>query len=195
MLMDFEKLNPGDCVIQNGGNSAVGQAVIQLCRELGLKCVSLIRPREDFKAIKAKLLSLGNKDTIVITDDELRSSMKGKAQLGLNSVGGKSATEIIRALEPSRTLVTYGGMSRQPVIVPTSHLIFNDIRLKGFWMTRWNTENTIEARTKMLETIGGLMQANKFAPPEHKLVPLAKYRDFLEMKGYSGFKYIISFEQ
>lgn len=99
MLTDFEKLNPGDCVIQNGGNSAVGQAVIQLCREFGLKCVSLIRPREDFKVVKAKLLNLGNNDTIVITDDELRSSMKGmKAQLGLNCVGGKSATEILRVL-------------------------------------------------------------------------------------------------
>lgn len=26
MLKDFESLKPGDCVIQNGGNSAVGQS-------------------------------------------------------------------------------------------------------------------------------------------------------------------------
>lgn len=31
-------------------------------------------------------------------------------------------------------MVTYGGMSKQPIIVPTSHLIFKGIALQGFWM-------------------------------------------------------------
>jgi len=30
MLQDFKKLSPGDTVIQNGANSGVGQAIIQL---------------------------------------------------------------------------------------------------------------------------------------------------------------------
>ena len=30
MLRDFTNLNAGDCIIQNGANSAVGQAVIQV---------------------------------------------------------------------------------------------------------------------------------------------------------------------
>lgn len=99
MLKDFEKLEPGDCVIQNGGNSAVGQAVIQLCREFGLKCVSLVRPRDDFKQLKAKLMTLGNSDTVIITDDDLRGMMRDfKAKLALNCVGGKSATDIMRVL-------------------------------------------------------------------------------------------------
>jgi trans-2-enoyl-CoA reductase len=77
----------------------VGQAVIQLCREFGLKCVSLIRPRDNFKDVKAKLQKLGNTDTIVITDEDLRGMMKDfKAQLALNCVGGKSATDILRVL-------------------------------------------------------------------------------------------------
>jgi mitochondrial enoyl-[acyl-carrier protein] reductase / trans-2-enoyl-CoA reductase len=33
-------------------------------------------------------------------------------------------------------MVTYGGMSMQPVVVPTSLLIFKDLRLRGFWMSR-----------------------------------------------------------
>jgi len=99
ILKDFENLQPGDCVIQNGGNSGVGQAVIQLCREFGLKCVSLVRPREDFKQLKAKLLALGNSDTTIITDEDLRGMMKDfKAQLALNCLGGKSATDILRML-------------------------------------------------------------------------------------------------
>ncbi len=33
-------------------------------------------------------------------------------------------------------MVTYGGMSMQPVSVPTSLLIFKDLRVRGFWMSR-----------------------------------------------------------
>ena len=35
-------------------------------------------------------------------------------------------------------MVTYGGMSRKPVSVATSHLIFKQIQLRGFWMGQWN---------------------------------------------------------
>lgn len=34
-------------------------------------------------------------------------------------------------------MVSYGGMSKQPVQVPTGTLIFNDISLRGFWISRW----------------------------------------------------------
>jgi trans-2-enoyl-CoA reductase len=45
-------------------------------------------------------------------------------KLGLNCVGGKSASELIRKLGQKGVMVTYGGMSREPVTVPTSLLIF-----------------------------------------------------------------------
>lgn len=35
----------GDTVIQNGANSAVGQAVIQLAREMGVNTVNVVRNR------------------------------------------------------------------------------------------------------------------------------------------------------
>ncbi len=37
-------------------------------------------------------------------------------------------------------MVTYGGMSRRPVTVPTAPFIFRDLTLRGFWMTRWTQE-------------------------------------------------------
>lgn len=32
-------------------------------------------------------------------------------------------------------MVTYGAMSQQPLSVPPGLLIFNDVRLRGFWLT------------------------------------------------------------
>ena len=45
MLLDFAPLKKGDWVVQNGGNSGVGQMVIQLARIRGFKTVNIIRDR------------------------------------------------------------------------------------------------------------------------------------------------------
>ena len=47
-------------------------------------------------------------------------------------------------------MVTYGGMSRKPVSLATSHLIFKQIQLHGFWMGQWNErQGRSEARMEM----------------------------------------------
>lgn len=52
MLKDFVPLKPGDTVIQNGGNSAVGQLVIQLCKIWNYKSVSVVRDRPNIQELK-----------------------------------------------------------------------------------------------------------------------------------------------
>ena len=39
------------------------------------------------------------------------------------------------ALHVGGTVVTYGGMSMQPVSIPTSLLIFKDLQFRGFWLS------------------------------------------------------------
>jgi len=93
-------------------------------------------------------------------------------------------------------MVTYGGMSRQPIIIPTSSLIFKDVRLTGFWMTRWNATHSLEERQKMLDDLAGLALTGRWTPPAHKTLPLAKYRDALDsaLKGYTNVKTIFKFD-
>ena len=43
LLHEFVKLQPGDVVIQNGGSSMVGQAVIQMARDMGLRTINISR--------------------------------------------------------------------------------------------------------------------------------------------------------
>lgn len=45
MLEEFVDLQPGDVVVQNAANSAVGQYVIQMARNKGLRTVNIVRPR------------------------------------------------------------------------------------------------------------------------------------------------------
>ena len=43
LLRDFRNLKPGDVIIQNGANSMVGMAVIQMALQLGIKTINIIR--------------------------------------------------------------------------------------------------------------------------------------------------------
>ncbi|ORX73032.1 NAD(P)-binding protein [Linderina pennispora] len=119
MLRDFASLNPGDYVIQNGANSGVGRAVIQLAKQLDVRTINVVRDRDSFDELASELQGLG-------ADIRRLKSLEAPVRLGFNCGG---------------SLVSYGGMSRQPVTLPTSLLLFKDIRAYGFWMNRWYETN------------------------------------------------------
>ena len=203
MLKDFVKLNPGDCVIQNGANSAVGQAVHQLCKAWGFKSVGVVRSRPDIEQLKTYLKSLGA--TEVLTEEEIRTTTlfkEGKLpkpKLAFNCVGGKSATEVTRHLADKGVMVTYGGMSREPVVAATAALIFKDIAFRGFWMTRWTKENPQSPeRQEMFKELCELMEQKKFVAPVHELVPLKNFKNAAEaalnFKGFTGKKFILNMQ-
>ncbi|XP_072465720.1 enoyl-[acyl-carrier-protein] reductase, mitochondrial isoform X3 [Notamacropus eugenii] len=163
MLLDFEQLQPGDSVIQNGANSAVGQAVIQIAAALGLRTINIVRDRPDLQKLTDRLKDLGAEH--VFTEEEMRKpEMKDffknfpRPQLALNCVGGKSSTELMRHLGHGGTMVTYGGMARQPITASVSSFIFKDLKLRGFWMTQWKKDQGTgagDAKTKTPSILQG----------------------------------------
>ncbi|KAG8767543.1 mitochondrial 2-enoyl thioester reductase [Ceratobasidium sp. 428] len=145
MLSDFRDLSEGDYVIQNGANSAVGQAVIQIAAARKLHTINVVRNRPNLEELKQHLISLGA--THVITDEQLadkatRSKVKEWTQgkdikLGLNCVGGKMTTILAGYLGHNAALVSYGAMSKSPLSLPTSLFIFKNLVSYGYWQSRW----------------------------------------------------------
>jgi trans-2-enoyl-CoA reductase len=163
LLKDFADLKPGDVVVQNAANSAVGLAVIQLCKSRGIRTINIIRsPRPNQDDLVERLKLLGG--DIVVTDQYANSSaMKTlisdlpKAKLGLNAVGGDSARTLARFLGDNAQLVTYGGMSRKPITLPTGPFIFNNITARGFWLTKWVENSSRSEREEMLRELNDLV--------------------------------------
>lgn len=163
MLSDFVPLKAGDVLIQNGATSGVGQAIIQLAKARGIKTINILRERPQLQETIDSLKSLGA--DVVVTDDfacgkGMRDVMASlpKPLLGLNCIGGKTSLEISRMIADGGVMVTYGGMSRQPVQVPTGRLIFNDIQLRGFWLSRWTMTHPKSERMAMLNEIADLIR-------------------------------------
>ncbi|XP_067862899.1 enoyl-[acyl-carrier-protein] reductase, mitochondrial isoform X3 [Heptranchias perlo] len=175
----------GDSVIQNAANSGVGQAAIQIAKAMGLKTINIIRDRPDLQQLTDSLKSMGA--DYVITEEALRKpEMKElftkvpRPRLALNGVGGKSATEILRHLEKGGTIVTYGGMAKQPVVVPVSALIFKDVKIRGFWVTQWKRDHGHDLLQKMISMLCDFIQAGKLTAPVCTEVQFQDYQTALK---------------
>ncbi|RLL95324.1 hypothetical protein CFD26_105040 [Aspergillus turcosus] len=172
---DWDWLRAGEeWLIQNGANSGVGRAAIQLAREWGIKTLNVVRERktpEETDALKKELYDLGA--NAVVTEAELLSgdfknmvnefTRQGKEpiRLALNCVGGKSATALAKTLAPNSHLVTYGAMSKQPVSLPSGLLIFKNLVFDGFWVSRWGDKHP-ELKENTINDVLELTRTGKF---------------------------------
>lgn len=139
ILSQFVDLKPGDWVLQSAANSAVGEYIVQLARQRGLKTVNLVR-RE---ALAPELTALGA--DVVLTDGpdlaaRIALATGGAAiSLAIDAVGGEIFSRMVESLATGGTIVTYGSLSRQPPVLNSIAIIFNDVRVRGFWLSRWFT--------------------------------------------------------
>ena len=179
LLEDFVGLEAGDWVVQNAGNSAVGLAVVQLCRARGIRTASLVRREEAIEPLRER-----GGDLVVLDDREAPKAIRaarGKARmpLGLNSVGGPSVLNLANSVSDGGIVVTFGAMSGEKIRFPTRQLIFNDVRFAGFWMDRWNRERGEEERRALLGRVFDAIAAGELETPVERVYPLDDFADAL----------------
>lgn len=189
LLHDFVDLQPGDWIIQNAGNSAVGFYVAQLANKLGLKCISIVRDADKWDQPLRKAGA-----TLVLNDErdypkQLPTLTGGaKPRLALNSVGGESAMNLIKATGDHGVVVTFGGMTGDKVRFPTRFLIFNDIQLRGFWMDRWFRSAPTGEAADLMQQVYDLISEGTFEGPVDSTFPLTKALEAVEQAAASGRK-------
>ena len=57
-------------------------------------------------------------------------------------------------------------MSRKPLSLPASMLIFKNISFHGFWVSKWAEKHTSAERYEMLQDITDLMSQGKLKEPK-----------------------------
>ncbi len=180
MLENFVKLEPGEWIIQNAANSAVGRCVIQIARARGLKTINIVRREELIAELEAE-----GGDVVLTDTREAFGTIKertgnAKIRLGLNAVGGDNAVGVAAALTTGGVLVTYGAMAKQPVKLPAGLLIFKDIRAVGFWVTRYFDGATREEKERVIGELVALSQAGKLSMPVEKVYSIEQATEAME---------------
>jgi NADPH2:quinone reductase len=133
-LLDTLDLAEGDWLVQNAANGAVGRLVAQLAAARGINVLGLVRRAAGVDELKEQ--GIGN---VVATDgegwrDTVAEITSGAAiTVGVDSVGGSAAGDIVSLLAENGRLVVFGAMNSPVMEIPSGPVIFKSISVSGFW--------------------------------------------------------------
>jgi NADPH:quinone reductase-like Zn-dependent oxidoreductase len=155
------KLRPGDFVVQNAANSAVGRMVIQLANDMQVKVVNVVKSSvviPELKEIGAGVVLL---DTPDLRDRVAAVTQSSPVKLALDAVGGAATARLAACLDENGTVVSYGAMSGEPCQIPTDLLGARGIRLCGIHPARQLNKHIPEERNALYVRFGELLKAGK----------------------------------
>ena len=146
MLTSYGDIQEGQWIVQSAANSAVGGYVIQLAKQRGIKTVNVVRR----DGLADDLMSKGA-DVVLIDGPDLAAKIaeatdNAPIMLALDPVGGDTFGRLADSLGYGGTLVTYEGLSGKPGALNTGKVIFNDTRVRGFWLYKWYQIATMEEK-------------------------------------------------
>ena len=136
LLSDLVALRPGDWIIQNVANSAVGRFVIRLARARGVRTVNVVRRESLFD----ELTTLGA-DVCVVDGPELADAVAARTggaslRLGLDAISGRATARISACVGEGGVVCNYGSMSGEDPIMPRAKLVGDGQTLVGFILGR-----------------------------------------------------------
>ena len=172
MLTDLVTLQPGDWVIQNVANSAVGRLVIPLARAHGLKTVNVVRRESLFDELK----SLGA-DACVVDGPDLAERVRqatdgAPIRLGLDAVAGNAAARLAECVADGGTVCNYGAMSGADPVIGRGELIYRGLVLTGFMLGRFMARRSLtQIREVYVELARQVAEGRLYAPVE-KVYPI-----------------------
>ena len=185
LLQDIVELQPGEWVIQNAANSAVGGYVVQLAKARGLRTVNVVR-REAACAQVAE-----DADAVLVDGDDLaervRSATGGaKIRLGIDAVGGAATDRLAQSLAPGGTVVNYGAMGGSACELSPLALIFRGITLRGFWLARWFEQSTAPQRAELFGALARQIIEGTLHAPVARRYGLDAISDALKAASQGG---------
>ena len=136
LLEDHVALKPGDWVIQNVANSAVGRHLIVLANQRGVRTVNVVR-RDD---VAAELKALGA-DVVLVDGPDLAARAHDAVggapiRLGIDAVSGTACKRISDCVADGGVVVSYGAMSGEDLVMSRPALSFRGVSLTGFNLGR-----------------------------------------------------------
>jgi len=134
MLREFVSLSPGDWVVQNAANSAVGRLLIALAKPMGLKSVNIVRRESAVPGLGAL-----TPDAVLVDGPDLPARIRevcgdNLPKLAIDAVAGDITERMADGIADGGVVVNYGLLSGQPCTMRADQLIFRQQKLVGFWL-------------------------------------------------------------
>jgi len=179
LLAEAVRLAEGDTVVQTAGASTVARAVLAIARQRGARSVHVVR-----SGVHAdRLAALGA--TVVVADadtpaarTELSDAVGADgARVVFDAVTGEAGALALSALADGGTHVVYGALSRQPLPVPPSALLYRRATVQGLWRSRWVKESPVSVVRAAVAHVASFAADGVFDLPVEAAFDLADARE------------------
>lgn len=166
MLLDFVNLQPGQWLIQNTANGAVGKTVAMIAQARGQQVINLVRR----SSAVAELQALGIQHVVAADQADWREQVKAMhdgqpLMAGVDSIGGAASGELLALLSENSLLVSFGSMSGEAMQIASGDLIFKQATVKGFWASAVNKQLPAERKKALIVELLTLAAQKKLALP------------------------------
>lgn len=186
LLTSIVDLGEGDWIVQSAANSAVGEYLIQLAKRAGVRTVNVVRRRDVVESLE----KLGA-DAVVVDGPDLGARIREAAggrpiRLGIDAVAGDTLSALLSSLGPQGTLVSYGAMSMQPASIHPGRLVFDDLKVRGFWLSRWFQTASEAERSAAFGALIPLIASGRVSATIDSRFPLEAIRDAVTRAAAGG---------
>lgn len=164
---------PGDWVLVNAGNGAVGKVIAAAGRSRGVK-VALIVRREEARVYLEKL-GFGN---VFVSDradwkDRLAAAIGAARVAGaVDMIGGEATGDLAHFISNDGLLLSFGAMSNEPARIDVADLIFKQITVRGFWSHMLFAKLTPHQTQAMIAELFALAGSGDLRLPVEKVFPI-----------------------
>ena len=137
MLLADLDVKPGDWIIQNAANGAVGKLLNQFAGEAGVNVVNLVR--RDAGVAELAALGIGNTVSTAATDWRAQvAALTGGSPIlrGLDSIGGDGPEALLSVAAERAEVISFGNLSGQKITLSSDTILFKQAIVRGFWMAR-----------------------------------------------------------
>jgi NADPH:quinone reductase len=188
-LFDDLRVGKGEWIVQNAANGSVGRTIIAVARKAGVNVLNLVR-RDD---AAGELRANGAQYVIVQQGDWVSRvrEVTSNAPIArvVDSVCDANSLELNRLLAANGEHVVFGALAMQPLCVNPGALIYGQTQIRGFWMIKWMTEASAQAKRSAIERCFAMALAGELLLPVAGTYTFENASDALreaERPGHSG---------
>lgn len=125
-------------IIQTAATGALGNLMVQLCKQQRIHLINIVRSQSNIPALHAmgaeNILCSGQPDFAKQLGE---ISEKLGARMAIDCIGGKLTGIIVSALQPHSTLYAYAKLSESDSMYDARILVQKDVCINGFYLSHW----------------------------------------------------------